>query len=86
MAGKSQNHNFDKGMRQDLTDKEGQKPNRFEQEEAASYIASIGVNLQKIADSAEMPFLSYLLSLVVEEARHSEQESGKKPSDPNSAA
>ena len=65
---------------------EGRIPNRMEQDEAASYIASIGVSLQDIAESADLHFLSYLISLVVEEARQAEAKARKENDEPSSAA
>ena len=77
MAEISKNNNQNSSMNKSIGQDDAQRASGLEAQEAASYIASIGANLQKVADSASMPFLSYLLSLVVEEARQSEQEKDK---------
>jgi len=46
--------------------------NSMDRQEVADYIASMSADLQGIAQTAELPFLSYLISLVVEEARQVE--------------
>lgn len=52
--------------------------NSIERKQAADYIASMGQDLQKLAQSTDLPFLSYLISMVVEEAKSVESEEAQK--------